>query len=466
MSPENPISKEPHVVIIGGGFGGLYAAFAFRKSPVRVTIVDRTNHHVFQPLLYQVATAGLSPADIAAPIRHIVSRQRNTAVLLGEVTGVDVAQRIVFVEDKPLSYDCLIVATGAKYSYFGHNEWEEYAPALKTLRDATDIRQRILSAFEAAETEADPVRRQALLTFVLIGAGPTGVEMAGAIAELAKRALATDFRHLNPSDTRILLLEAGPRILNAFPEHLSAKAQKALEDMGVEVQTGNPVQEVKEDGVTVNFQRIASHTILWCAGVVSAAPLGQWLGAPTDRAGRVMIEPDCSIPGHPEVFVIGDAAHTIQNGKQLPGVAQVAMQQGSYVATLITRRAKGITETLPPFHYRNKGDMATVGRKFAIADFGKFGMSGLLAWMLWLGVHIMFLIGFRNRLSVLLQWAWAYFTFERGARLIIPRGESVAVGSLEAEKRLSTPVAAVASALAPATPEKATEGAKATAARG
>jgi NADH:ubiquinone reductase (H+-translocating) len=407
----------PHVVIVGGGFGGLNAAQALNGVPIRVTVIDRTNHHVFQPLLYQVATAGLSPADIAAPIRHIVSRQKNTNVLMAEVIDIDTANRLVLTrEDEPMPYDYLILATGARHSYFGKEEWEVNAPGLKTLTDATRIREKVLGAFEQAEMEEDEELRRELLTFAIVGGGPTGAEMAGAIAELARRALARDFRHIDPRSTRILLLEASPRILGNFPAYLAERAHKALENMGVEVRTGGAVQEIDDTGLTVGFERIGCRTVVWAAGVL-ASPAGQWLNAPMDRNRRVLVEPDLSVPGHPEIFVIGDTATRLQDGQPLPGVAPAAMQQGRYVGDVIRARVLK-REPPPPFRYRNKGNMATIGRKFAIADFGKFGMSGFPAWLFWLGLHVYFLIGFRNRLSVMIQWAWAYVTYERGARLI------------------------------------------------
>ena len=419
-SPQN--AAVPRVVIIGGGFGGITAARALNGMPVRVTMIDKTNHHVFQPLLYQVATAGLSPADIAAPIRHIVRKQKNTDVLMAEVTGIDtVAKTVQIAEHEPLPYDYLIMATGARHSYFGKEQWDQNAPGLKTLTDATRIRERVLSAFELAETAEDERTRREFLTFVIVGGGPTGAEMAGAISELAKRALASDFRHIDPRSAKILLIEAGPRILSGFPEYLAKRAQHALEKMGVEVRTGNAVQDIDDSGVTVAYERIGCHTVIWAAGVL-ASPAGQWFDAPTDKNRRVLVNPDLSVPGHPEIFVIGDTMTLIQDGKPLPGVAPVAMQQGPYVANAI-RSSVFHRDPPPPFRYRDKGNLATIGRKYAIADFGKFGISGFPAWLLWLGIHIYFLIGFRNRFFVLAQWAWAYLTYERGARLITSRKE-------------------------------------------
>ncbi|WP_376793803.1 NAD(P)/FAD-dependent oxidoreductase [Thermogemmatispora sp.] len=409
----------PHVVIVGGGFGGLQAARALGKAPVRVTVVDRTNHHLFQPLLYQVATAALSPADISAPIRHVLRRNKNTRVLLAEVTGIDVENKRVLLDERgerSLTYDYLIIATGAGQNYFGHPEWAQYAPGLKTLEDATRLRRQILLAFEAAEMESDPDRQRALLTFVLVGAGPTGVEMAGAIAELAHKALASDFRHINPHSARIILVEAAPRILLSFPPELAEKARRALNRLGVEVRTSAPVEAVDENGVVIAGEYLPAKTIIWTAGV-AASPAGRWLKAEMDRAGRVKVNPDLSLPGHPEIFVIGDTAHVEENGQLLPGLAPVAMQEGRYVARAILQRLAG--QEPPPFHYVNKGNLATVGRAWGLLQIGKLRLTGFLAWVLWLTVHIFYLIGFRNRVLVLFQWAWAYLTFQRGARLIL-----------------------------------------------
>ena len=409
----------PRVVIIGGGFGGLTAARALRRAPVRVIVIDRRNHHLFQPLLYQVATAGLSPSDIASPIRSILSHQRNAEVVLGEVIGVDSSRREVLLHAARgrVPYDHLVIATGSTHSYFGHEDWAPFAPGLKSIEDATLIRRKILSAFEAAEIESDLKRRRSLLTFVIVGAGPTGVELAGAISELAHFALAADFRHIDPRQTRIVLVEAGPRILASFPESLALSAMKKLQQFGVEVRTGARVEQVDDLGVVITRDRVESRNVIWAAGVV-ASPAAKWLGVDTDRAGRVIVEPDLSVRGRPGIFVIGDTAVLTQEGRPLPGVAPVAMQQGKYVADRIVRTVKG--KTLPgPFTYRDKGNLATVGRKFAIVDIHGFKISGWFAWVTWLLVHVYYLIGFRNRVLVMLEWAWAYITFQRGARLIV-----------------------------------------------
>src|SRR5438270_610268 len=406
----------PRVVIVGAGFGGLRAARALRNAPVQVTVIDRQNHHLFQPLLYWVATAGLSPADICSPIRGILRNQKNAEVFMEEVTGVDVREQLVLMGDRSVPYDYLVLATGAHDNYFGHPEWEHYAPGLKSIVDATSIRRRILLAFEAAEMETDPQKIKQLLTFVLVGAGPTGVEMAGAIAELAHKALASDFRHIDTHLTRILLIEAAPRILAAFPESLARKTRRKLNRMGVEVMEGTPVTQVDERGMAIDGKRIDAHTVIWSAGV-TASPAGKWLGAEVDRAGRVKVTNDLSVPTHPNVFVIGDTASVMQDGKPLPGVAPVAMQAGRYVASLIAQRVIGKQEHAP-FHYRNKGNLATVGRSYAIVEMGKLRLTGLVAWVIWLVVHIYYLIGFRNRLITMFQWAWTYLTYSRGARLI------------------------------------------------
>jgi NADH:quinone reductase (non-electrogenic) len=418
---ESKMSKQfdatpPRVVIVGAGFGGLQAAHALRNAPVQVTVIDRRNHHLFQPLLYQVATADLSPADISIPIRSALRRQRNAEVLLAEVTGVDAEGHRVLMGERSLSYDYLVLATGAHHSYFGRNDWAPFAPGLKTNTDATAIRREVLLAFEAAEIETNPDKRLALLTFVIVGGGPTGVELAGAIAGLARKTIVRDFRHINSAMSRILLVEAGPRLLAAFPAALANKAQRELERLGVEVRTGIAVKEVDADSVLIGSERVATRSVIWAAGV-QASPAGKWLGAEVDRAGRVLVEQDLTVPGHPEIFVIGDTASLTEAGKLLPGVAPVAMQEGRYVARVIRNRLAGRKEW-PPFHYHNKGNLATVGRAFAIVDLGFIKLSGFFAWLTWLVVHIFYLIGFRNRLLVMIQWAWAYLTYQRGARLI------------------------------------------------
>ncbi len=411
-TPKPPL---PRVVIIGAGFGGLSAAKALSRAPFSVTVVDRHNYHLFQPLLYQVATAGLSPADIAAPIRGIL-RGPNCSVHLAKVTGVDPKEQTVTTERGALRYDYLIVATGARHAYFGHDEWESAAPGLKKIDDATTIRRRILIAFERAETEIDEAERKRLLTFVIVGGGATGVEMAGAIAELAKKALAADFRSIDPRDAQIVLVEAGPRLLPAFAPSLSDYAKKALETLGVEVVLSRAVTECDGLGVVLGDSRLESRTVVWAAGV-RASPAGKWLGAETDRAGRVVVNSDLSVPGFPNVFVIGDTASVAdENGNPLPGVAAVAKQQGQYVAKLLQLRERGVSS--PPFRYRDYGSMATIGRSRAVAEIWGLRLTGLIAWVLWSVAHVYFLIGFRNRLVVALSWAWSYLTFERGTRLI------------------------------------------------
>ena len=409
--------EPPHVVIIGGGFAGLTTAIALRNLPLRVTLIDRRNYHLFQPLLYQVATAGLSPADIASPIRAILNRQRNTTVLLGKVIGVDVTNRSVLLDDRRLSYDQLVIATGARHAYSGHEEWERFAPGLKKIDDATEIRGRILLAFELAENSRDPLERQRLLTFVIIGGGPTGVEMAGAIAELARRALSTDFRNIDPRSARIVLVESGRRVLAGFPESLSAAAKRGLERLGVTVILGTRVARCSLHGVMIGSEPIDAATLIWAAGVM-ASPAAKWLAAEQDRVGRVLVEPDLTVKGHPEIFVIGDTASvTGPGGMPLPGIAPVAKQQGRYVARVIAARTSG-RSTPSVFRYRHRGTMATIGRKSAVVDFGYFRLSGLVAWLLWGLIHVYYLVGFRNRMVVILSWLWAYVTFERGARLI------------------------------------------------
>ena len=406
----------PHVVIIGGGFGGLSAAKTLRNADVRVTLIDRRNHHVFQPLLYQVATATLSPGDIAAPIRWILRRASNVRVLLADAARIDVsARRVELTDGTSLDYDWLIVATGSSHAYFGHPDWEPNAPGLKTLEDAIAIRRRILIAFERAEREEDARRQHELLTFVIVGGGPTGVELAGTLAEIARQTLRDEFHSIDTARARIVLIEAGPTILQTFPEKLRNAARRSLQRLGIEVREGTAVTAVDLRGVMAGAERVDAGTVLWAAGV-AASSLVKTIGVPLDRAGRVIVEPDLSIPGHPEVFVVGDAAALHQGGKLLPGVAQTAMQGASHAAKTILRRLRG--EPAKPFVYRDLGSMAIVGRRAAISDLGWIRFSGVLAWLAWLFLHIFMLIGFRNRAVVLFEWAVAYFTFQRGARLI------------------------------------------------
>lgn len=407
---------QPRVVIIGAGFGGLRAARKLAHAPVRVTVIDRKNHHVFQPLLYQVATAGLSPGEIAAPIRWIVRGQQNIEVLLGEVQDFDLANRIVKLPDLEIPYDYLIVAAGATHGYFGHPEWEPFAPGLKTIEDAIEIRRRVLLAFELAEREAASAEPMLPLNFVIVGGGPTGVELAGTLAEVSHHVLAHEFRAIDPKRARIILLEGGPRILPAYAEDLSRSAEEQLRNLGVEVRTSTMVTKVEPAAVWMGDTRLPAGVILWAAGVATS-PLGRKLGAPVDRAGRVLVNPDLSVPGHPEVFVIGDlASFKDKKGNLLPGVAPVALQEGSAAARNIERDVS--RQPRDPFHYFDKGSLATIGRNAAVAQFGKLHLSGFIAWLSWLFVHVFFLIGFRNRVIVLFQWAWSYLTYERGARLI------------------------------------------------
>ena len=409
----------PRVVIIGGGFGGLYAARALRYAAVDVTVIDRTNHHLFQPLLYQVATATLAPTDITAPIRWLLRKQSNTRVLMAEVTGIDVATRTITCADTAaLSYDYLIVASGSRHSYFGHADWERIAPGLKSIDDAIVVRQRFLVAFERAETASTAEERQRQLTFVVVGGGPTGAELAGMLPLIARRALPPEFRVADPSSARVILLEGGPRVLPGFSENLSSHAHRDLEELGVEVRTSSIVTRLERGAVWVGDERIASETIFWAAGNESS-PLGRFLGAPLDRAGRVTVAPDLSVPGRSEVFVVGDLADMTTDGKRVPGVAPAAMQSGPHAARNIVRLIEG--RVTKPFRYRNKGDLATIGRHRAIAMFPSLEVWGKPAWWLWLFIHIMYLAGFRNRLSVLIEWAYSYFTFQRGARLITGR---------------------------------------------
>ncbi len=415
----------PHVVIIGGGFAGLYAAKGLRKAPVRVTLIDRANHHLFQPLLYEVATAALSPADIAAPIRKVLGGQKNTTVLLGRAVDIDTANRIVHLSDGVIDYDYLIVATGARHSYFGHeSDWSKYAPGLKTIDDALEIRRRFLLAFESAEREADPGARRAELTFVVIGGGPTGVEMAGTMCELARKSIPRDFRAIDTTTARVILIEAEDRVLPGFPPELSGKALAALKKLGVEVRLNVRATEIDGQGVWVGSapsrERIDAKNVIWAAGV-QASSLGSKLQLPLDRHGRVTVESNLSISGHPEVFVVGDLARVIdlETGKEIPGVAPAAIQMGKYVAKLIWSRCAGKPwQRMPAFRFHNRGLLATIGRGKAVAWLGKFQFSGLFAWLLWVFIHIMYLIGFRNRVLVMLGWAWTYIAWQRSARLI------------------------------------------------
>jgi NADH dehydrogenase len=429
MSEHSP----KHVVIVGGGFGGLDAAKKLARLPVQITLVDRKNHHTFQPLLYQVATAGLSPAEIAAPIREILAKYDNVEVLLGDVLGFDLERRIVQLHGIELPYDYLVVAAGASHAYFGHDDWEPLAPGLKTLEDALEIRRRVLLAYELAEREAAVTGRHRPLSFVVVGAGPTGVELAGTLAEIARKSLADNFRNIDPAKTRILLVEAGPDVLSAYPPDLRRSAIEQLQRLGVEVRTNSPVTDVRSGEVMVGTEVIPAAVVLWAAGV-SASPLGWALGAPVDRAGRVLVEPDLSLPGHREVFVIGDLASLKQaDGTQLPGVAPVAMQQGRYVGRQIAADLAG--HPRKNFHYVDKGSLATIGRAAAIAQFGKVHISGFIAWLSWLFIHIFFLIGFRNRVLVLFQWAWSYLTYARSARLITGESRVMSVPSMEYAER-------------------------------
>jgi NADH dehydrogenase len=404
------------VVIVGAGFAGLSAAKALGKSSFDVTVIDRHNYHLFQPLLYQVATAGLSPADIASPIRSILSGYKNTHVTLADVSAIDLEKRCVIAEDRRVPYDILILATGAQHAYFGHDDWAAHAPGLKRVDDATYLRRRILVAFERAEAEPDVDRQRGLLNFVVVGGGPTGVEMAGAIAELARKALAADFREIDPRDARVILVQGLPKVLPSFPSALSDRAREDLERLGVEVRLNQTVTQCDAEGVALGTERISAATVVWAAGVM-ASPAGSWLGVETDRVGRVKVDPDLSVPGHPEIFVIGDTSHCAgASGSPLPGIAPVAKQQGEYVGRLLKARSLG--NDCPPFRYRDFGMMATIGRKSAVAQLWGVHFGGLFAWLLWSAAHVYYLIGFRNRLAVMMNWMWNYFTFERGTRLI------------------------------------------------
>lgn len=418
------MADRQRVVIIGGGFGGLGAARKLKDVPVDVTLIDRYNYHLFQPLLYQVATGALSPANVASPLRNILKNQENTRVLLAEAIGIDAAKRRVVLSDGALEYDTLIVAAGSSHQYFGHDEWEEFAPGLKTVDDATDIRRRILLAFETAEREPDPDKVRALLTFVIVGGGPTGAELAGALGEIANDTLRHDFRKIDPAQAQIILVEGADRVLPAYPPRLSAAARKMLENLGVTVRIGGMVTNVCRHAVTIRegdcTLTIATHTIIWAAGVL-ASPLGRALaeatGAQIDKSCRVIVEPDCTIADHPEIFVIGDLANfSHQTGKPLPGVAQPAIQQGRYVAKVIEKRLRG--EKSPPFHYWDKGNLAVIGRGDAVADLNQLQLAGFPAWLIWIFVHLLYIVEFQNRLLVFIQWGWFYFTYDRSARLI------------------------------------------------
>lgn len=434
-------TARPHILIVGAGFGGLKAAEGLARLPVQITVLDRKNHHTFQPLLYQVATAGISPAEVAAPIREILAKHKNVEVLLGEVIGFDLQQRKAFLRDHELSYDYLIVAAGAMHAYFGHDEWEPLAPGLKNIEDALEMRRRILLAYELAEREAALNGEHHQLNFVVVGAGPTGVELAGTLAEIARKSLVQNFRRIDTAKTRVLLVEAGPSILSSYPEDLQRSAVRQLEHLGVEVRTGTPVTDVRSGSIRIGEDEVAAEVVLWAAGV-AASPLGTALGTPIDRAGRVMVEPDLSIAGHPEVFVIGDLA-TLKDaaGQPLPGVAPVAMQQGKCVARQIAAGLQG--RKRETFHYVDKGSLATIGRAAAIAQFGKIHISGFFAWLSWLFVHIFFLIGFRNRVIVLFQWAWSYLTYARAARLITGESQIVFIPSMEYAERARLPESAM-----------------------
>ena len=418
------MASQHRVVILGGGFGGLGAAMKLKRAPVEVTLVDRCNYHLFQPLLYQVATGTLSPANIASPLRNILKWHKNTRVLLAEATGIDAANRRVILSDGSIEYDTLVVSTGSSHQYFGHDEWEEFAPGLKTVEDATDMRRRILLAFETAERETDPEKLRAWMTFVIVGGGPTGAELAGALGEIANDTLRRDFRNIDPSKARIILVEGADRVLPVYPPQLSAAARKMIERLGVTVRTGAMVTDIRKESVTIRegdkTETIPTRTILWAAGVLGS-PLGrivaQETGATFDKAGRVNVEPDLTLPGHPEIFVIGDLARfTHQTGQPLPGVAQPAIQEGRYVAGAIARRLRG--EKSPPFHYFDKGNLATIGPGAAVADLNWLRLSGFSAWLLWIFIHLLYIVEFQNRLLVFVQWAWFYFTYDRSARLI------------------------------------------------
>ncbi|MCW0392395.1 NAD(P)/FAD-dependent oxidoreductase [Xanthomonas sacchari] len=409
----------PHLIVVGGGFAGLWATRALARTPLRITLIDRRNHHLFQPLLYQVATAGLSAPDIAAPLRQILRHQDNVEVRLGEVVDIDKQARQVRLADgQTLAYDYLLVATGATHAYFGHDDWAAHAPGLKTLDDALQLRRHLLLAFERAEAETDPAARAAWLSFAIVGGGPTGVELAGTLAEIARHTLKHEFRRIDPAEARVRLIEAGPRVLSSFPEHLSAKAQQQLEKLGVDVLTGVPVADIDAHGYRLGSTFVPARTVVWAAGV-AASPLAKTLQTPLDRSGRVQVQPDLSVPGHPELFVAGDLAALQQaDGRPVPGVAPAAKQMGRHVADTLRRRLRGDTASVP-FRYADYGNLATIGRMAAIVHLGRLQLSGVLAWWFWLAAHVFFLIGFRNRVVVLLNWAWAYWSYQRAARIIL-----------------------------------------------
>jgi len=420
-----------HFVIVGGGFAGLWATRALASAPVRITLIDRHNHHLFQPLLYQVATAGLSAPDIAAPLRHILRKQGNVEVRLGEVSAIAPQDRhVVLADGTAIAYDTLLLATGATHAYFGHDEWAKHAPGLKTLDDALQLRRHLLLAFERAEAETDPERRAAWLSFAIVGGGPTGVELAGTLAEIARHTLKNEFRHIDPSQARVRLLEAGPRVLASFPETLSEKARRQLEKLGVDVVTGTPVSDITDEGYRLGDTFVPAKTVVWAAGV-AASPLARSLGVPLDRAGRVPVQADLSVAGHPEVFVAGDLAAVTSAGRPVPGVAPAAKQMGRHVAQVLRARLEG-SASPGAFRYRDYGNLATIGRMAAVVDFGRLKFSGLLAWWFWLTAHVFFLIGFRNRLVVLLNWFWAYWSYQRGARIILGKDDDQAGSTRQA----------------------------------
>ena len=420
-----------HFVIVGGGFAGLWATRALASAPVRITLIDRHNHHLFQPLLYQVATAGLSAPDIAAPLRHILRKQENVEVRLAEVASIAPDDKqVVFADGTTIAYDTLLLATGATHAYFGHDEWAQHAPGLKTLDDALQLRRHLLLAFERAEAETDPDKRAAWLSFAIVGGGPTGVELAGTLAEIARHTLKNEFRRIDPSQARVRLVEAGPRVLASFPEMLSDKARKQLEKLGVEVVTGTPVSDITDEGYRLGETFVPAKTVVWAAGV-AASPLSRSLGAPLDRAGRVLVQPDLSVPDHPDVFVAGDLAAVTTDGKPVPGVAPAAKQMGRHVAQVVRARLSG-SAAPAAFRYQDYGNLATIGRMAAVVDFGRLKFSGLLAWWFWLTAHVFFLIGFRNRLVVLLNWFWAYWSYQRGARIILGKDDDQAGSTRQA----------------------------------